>query len=102
MTVSNVDPRRHVEVCQTKSRPSRKTASSLTITARPLPDQLDLLLQLQPRISIRLPLILTNRLDARASKERIRRSSLVRALIESGLDTMDTVEQIVKTKSDQA
>ena len=102
MTVSNVDSGRHVEVCQTKKRMSRKAdLSSLTITAQR--NQLDLLLlQSQPRISIRLPRILVSRLDARAAKERIGRSSLVRALIDSGLTTMDAVEQIVKRKSDQA
>jgi len=101
MTVSNVESRRHVEVCQTKKRMSRKAESSLTITAQPH-NQLDLLLSSQPRITIRLPRILVSRLDARAAKERIGRSSLVRALIDSGLTTMDAVEQILKRKSDQA
>src|SRR5438445_13625019 len=101
MTVSNVDSSQHVEVCQTKKRMSRKAESSLTITAQPH-SQLDLLLQSQPRITIRLPHILLSRLDGRARKERIKMSSLARVLIASGLDTMDTVEKILERKGDRA
>ena len=80
---------------------SRKAdVSSVTITARR--NQLDLLLQSQPRITIRLPHTLLSRLDGRAKKERIKMSSLARVLIASGLDTMDTVEKILERKGDRA